>query len=78
MKVAPKPVEVFNDAFNEKGIEYQVEKLTGSRKDKKGNREYLVKWTGWSSAHNTWEPEVNLRNSLNKIAAFDQKFPDAA
>ncbi|KAL4657911.1 E3 SUMO-protein ligase CBX4-like [Arapaima gigas] len=27
---------------------------------KKGRTEYLVKWRGWSSKYNTWEPEENI------------------
>ncbi|XP_036409359.1 E3 SUMO-protein ligase CBX4-like [Megalops cyprinoides] len=27
---------------------------------RKGKIEYLVKWTGWSSKYNTWEPEENI------------------
>ncbi|XP_023666337.1 E3 SUMO-protein ligase CBX4-like [Paramormyrops kingsleyae] len=27
---------------------------------KKGRIEYLVKWRGWSSKYNTWEPEENI------------------
>ncbi|KAI1297250.1 Chromobox -like protein 8 [Halotydeus destructor] len=29
-------------------------------KKKKGEVEYLVKWKGWASKYNTWEPEENI------------------
>ena len=34
---------------------YAAEKLIDRRKRKNGKTEYLVKWRGWSSQHNTWE-----------------------
>ena len=39
---------------------YAVEKLLQKRKKKNGKVEYLVKWRGWSSKDNTWEPEANI------------------
>lgn len=41
---------------------YEVERLC-SRKMINGKEYYLVKWTGWASAHNTWEPTENLIGS---------------
>ncbi|XP_068120617.1 chromobox protein homolog 2 isoform X3 [Hyperolius riggenbachi] len=31
-----------------------------SKRLRKGTIEYLVKWRGWSSKHNSWEPEENI------------------
>ena len=45
-------------------------------------RQYLIKWVGWSHLHNTWESEASLRvmgakglkkleNYIKKVAEFD-------
>ena len=39
--------------------EYEVEKILRKRV-KKGTTQYLVKWKGYSSSENTWEPTENL------------------
>lgn len=38
---------------------YEVEKVCG-RKTKNGKTYYLIKWSGFSSEHNTWEPSDNI------------------
>ena len=46
---------------------FNAERLVATR-IKNGEREYLVKWAGYPSADNTWEPEENI---------FDQRLIDA-
>ncbi|XP_028267471.1 E3 SUMO-protein ligase CBX4 [Parambassis ranga] len=38
---------------------FAVEEIEKKR-IRKGKTEYLVKWRGWSSKYNTWEPEENI------------------
>ena len=41
--------------------EYEVEEILDSRRRGRAqNLEYLVKWKGWSTAHNSWEPKGNV------------------
>ena len=44
---------------NQEETVYAAEKISKKRL-KNGKTEYLVKWHGWSSKHNTWEPTENL------------------
>jgi hypothetical protein len=74
-KGAPSPQEVFNDELNNYGFEYEVEVIRDSKVEE-GARHYLIKWVGWPESANTWEPEVNLRNSTDLITKFDNDFPD--
>jgi hypothetical protein len=50
---------------------YEVEKILDSKLED-GQRKYLVKWTGYDSTENTWEPKSSF-NSLKPIADFRRK-----
>ena len=63
------------EAIEVEGIpEYKVEELLDSWL-KKGKLEYLVKWSGYTDDHNTWEPESNLTNSKEAINNFHKSNP---
>ena len=49
---------------------YQVEKIAGSKV--KGQKKYYeIKWLGYSSDENTWEPIENLTNILYMVEEFE-------
>jgi hypothetical protein len=49
--------------------EYEVEEIL-SHRDARRRREYLVKWAGYSSLHNTWEPLSNLKNAQGAVDRY--------
>src|SRR5687768_10418329 len=51
---------------------YEVEAIVGKRV-KKGIVKYQVKWEGYSSKDNTWEPHENLTNVIDKINQFEEE-----
>ena len=53
---------------------YEVEQVLDSQL-KRGKLEYLVKWSGYTDDHNTWEPESNLGNSKDAINDFHKSNP---
>ena len=54
--------------------EYEVEKiLDWAWKDDKQQMEYLIKWEGYDSAENTWEPLTNLTQCQAQLAQFHRR-----
>lgn len=52
--------------------EYEVDRIIEVHFKKKGTKEFLIRWKGFSAADDTWEPEENL-NCPDLIAKFMQK-----
>jgi len=52
--------------------EYDVERLL-DRRIRKGITEYKVRWSGYESSDDTWEPTGNL-NCPEKFQEFEQEF----
>ena len=62
---------------------YEVENIVGYRAGKiegkiivysgKAQELFLVKWAGYDSSHNTWEPEKNLSSCKDAIVRFKRK-----
>ncbi|KKA20573.1 hypothetical protein T310_5403, partial [Rasamsonia emersonii CBS 393.64] len=52
--------------------EYKVEKILAKRKVN-SQTQYLIKWKGYDTSENTWEPIKNLTNCHEKIREFHQQ-----
>ena len=62
--IEPQPPVVVDGAD-----EYEVEEVLGHR-DVRRRREYLVKWVGYPSLHNTWLPLSNLENAMDAVEKY--------
>jgi len=67
----PPPVEMEDD---EDTVEYEVEEILKWKPLRKNSdrKLYLVKWKGWNTSENSWEPIENL-NCPNKLKEFMDK-----
>jgi hypothetical protein len=60
----------FNDLI--KYVTYkQVEKIVAKRK-RQGKVEFLIKWRGYKSDENSWEPEEHLVGCSNVIREYNK------
>jgi hypothetical protein len=62
--IEPPPTIIDND------YEWEIEDIINHRMNKKKQREYLVKWSGYTSIHNSWEPIDNLMNAKDIIDKY--------
>lgn len=51
---------------------YEVDRVIDKRKNKKGRVEYLVRWRGYGSEGDTWEPETHLTTCMNYVQDFNR------
>jgi hypothetical protein len=47
--------------------EYEVEAILTHQTYKNRQTHYLIKWKGYNSSENTWEPELNLLNAEEEL-----------
>ena len=54
---------------------YLVEQVRGKRRSLKklGGVEYFVKWVGFDSSHNTWEPAEHLEACAGLVEQFEEE-----
>ena len=52
--------------------EHEVEAIVAHKRQGQRYR-YLVKWVGYPTSENTWEPEVNLKHSAEILRAHKLK-----
>jgi hypothetical protein len=52
--------------------EYEVEDILDERQVR-NQKQYLVKWLGYPSSENTWEPTRNLRNCQDKLREYRKR-----
>jgi chromodomain protein Y len=50
--------------------EYEVEVILTHQTYKNRQTRYLVKWKGYDSSENTWEPESNLSNAEEELSDY--------
>ena len=66
----PPPIEVEGEE------EYEVEKILDSRWIENGSRfQYRVKWVGYPSSENSWEPPEFVTNSSEEVTAYHTRYP---
>ncbi|XP_044075522.1 chromodomain Y-like protein isoform X2 [Siniperca chuatsi] len=55
---------------------YEVERIVDKRKNKKGKVEYLVRWRGYGSEGDTWEPESHLSSCMIYVHEFNRQYSE--
>ena len=52
---------------------YNVEKILAKKRTEDGEVRYLVKWEGYGSTENTWEPPENFSGCPHVLDNFEKK-----
>lgn len=54
--------------------DYEVEEIRDKQRADDGSWLYYVKWVGWESDTNTWEPKEHLQDCREKFVEFEAKW----
>jgi len=49
---------------------WEVEDIKAHYDTAKGRRRFLIKWKGWPTEYNTWEPEEHLAGAPTKVRNY--------
>merc|ERR1712195_112781 len=60
------------DGNDDEEGEFEVEKISKKRKNN-GRLEYFVKWKGYATSENTWEPVENLETAQDLVKRFEEE-----
>jgi hypothetical protein len=74
IKVVTVPGREFAHPLNSSSLDnqvYVVERILDDREDEKGNKQYFVKWKGYPSSQNTWEPITNFTD-IAMVDAYER------
>ena len=53
---------------------YEVEEIRDKQRGEDDEWLYYVKWVGWESDTNTWEPRAHLEDAKEKLEEFERKW----
>ena len=73
-----RPYRATVDAEELAADEYVIDRLDGHR-DRRGQREYRIKWRGFPMSQSTWEPRSEIeRRAAALVEAYEQRLQPAA
>ena len=72
--VQPPPEIIKDDDDDDGHEEYEVETILRKRYNRRRKRqEWLIKWKGYGSERNTWEPEEHLDHAKSLLEEFEKQ-----
>ena len=74
IKKVPQNAKTTNMEVKDKQEEYEVKQVLGHQ-EISGTAYYLVKWKGYPTLENTWEPIKNLQNTQRTMVNFYWSHP---
>lgn len=69
-RVAPRPEPILNPDMEP---EYELAEIRGHKRDRNGKLRLLCHWSGYEDFDDTYEPEENLENSPEMLAAYKKR-----